>query len=95
MKTIESYRSLALCGNLYSANILYCCLSSEKRKRDSCLKRKKETVFLSSQKKEIQLSEKKKKEAKDLRYINGAHKDKQFVKVEEKKDNLICQIFEN
>ena len=25
----------------------------------------------------------------------GAHKDKQFVKVEEKKDNLICQILEN
>ena len=59
------------------------------------LKRKKETVFLCSQKKDIQLSQKRKRSEIPLICINGAHKDKKFVKVEEKKDNLICQIFEN
>ena len=30
-----------------------------------------------------------------IKFMHIGHKDKQFVKAEEKKDNLICQIFEN
>ena len=60
-------------------------LSKEKKKQYFCVVKRKIYNCL----------KRRKRSEIPLICINGAHKDKKFVKVEEKKDNLICQIFEN